>query len=177
MLEINEWKLRPKEAITKEEFLYLSYMILKLNACEIEISDDIALKIDVYNSSCKQWDIDCNLSDLKSTDDTYDFEAKSKSDCIKAIDTELWYTWWFLNMTNWENFIKYWKYLDNIKFQNSWIWKINLKVRDNCSKESEVFLYINVWNNNTMLGLNIKSSYIKFNKWSEVKFESIISSW
>ncbi len=176
LLEEKDWKIRPKEWITREELLYMSYIILKLNSCETESNGEIALKIDVYDKSCSNWETQCNLSNLESSDDTYDFDANVISHCDEWIDEESWYNWWFINITNGESFTKNWKYLDNIKFQNSWIWKTNLRVVDKCSKKSEVSIFINVWNDNSMLSVNADLDKLTFNKWFVVNFQAIASS-
>ncbi len=175
LLEEDEWKLRAWEAITREELLYMAYIIYKLNACEDDKSWEIPSKINVYNSSCDESSVDCDLSDLNASDDTYDFGVDVSLDCSSGIDDSTWYSWWFVNIINWESFTKNWKYLNDVKFLNSGIWKVNLRVRDNCTNESEMYLYVGVWDD-SMLSSMMKTSYINSSRWAEIEFKSVVSS-
>jgi hypothetical protein len=65
--------LRPKQSISKEHFLRIAYLTLRSSSCEDRTENSLALDINIYDQSCTETSINCNLSDLDDSNDTYDF--------------------------------------------------------------------------------------------------------
>ncbi len=147
LVEIVDWKLRPKFFITKEEFLRIAFVALKANNCIEKDDDNLWLEMNIYDSSCTEWSNNCELSTFLN-DDIYDFEAIVSNSCSTWIKNPEWYIWRFYNRTTLEEIIKYWKYIDNYEFLTTWEWQIFLRVIDNCWNTSEVQNSISIsdWN-------------------------------
>lgn len=177
MLSIENSKIRPKETINNEQLIYLSYIILKLNSCKAEMNNDLALAIDIYDTSCSPLDDSCSLSNLEYGKNAFDIASRVYSSCDSWIDSQTWYRWWFYNTQNGDIFTKEWSYIDDIGFTSKWIWQSNLSIIDKCGNESRAFsLIVNSgsWKN---ISTNIKTSSINSAKWSEITFEWIVWTW
>ncbi len=146
LIEKKDWKLRPKQAISKEYFLHIAYVALKANACWQKQENNIALKMNIFNKECSESDKNCSISDLKDIDNTYDFWNDLYTTCESWVKNPEWYIWRFYNNYNWNQIIKYWNYLNNYSFLNTWKWTVFLRVIDNCWNTAEVYNTINVNN-------------------------------
>ena len=144
LLEVIEWKLRPKQAVSKEDFLRIAYLTLKANSCDDRAYNDLALKIIINDKSCDINDKSCELSDLDNLDNEFDFTLETYTTCKEGISNPEWYIWRFYNEDTWEEIKKYWKYIDNYKFWSNWTWNVFLRVIDNCWLTSEIYTTINI---------------------------------
>ncbi len=179
LIEIVDWKIRPKKAVTKEEFLNIAYIALKSNSCMIFEDNSLAIEIDIYDKECSQWQSNCSLSDLQDTTNTYDFSSTVEWICQAWIDTS-WYLWRFYKETTWEQVVKTWKYLDNYSFLSAWIWRVYLTVIDNCWNTWEAYNTISIsWDNDSWVSIwvDLWADNLVVNTWEEVTFDTLIEWW
>ena len=73
--------INPKKQITKEEFLRMSYIVLKSNSCVDVSENEIAMTTSIYDKSCSLLESGCSFSDLNDAANTYDFSAKAEGFC------------------------------------------------------------------------------------------------
>lgn len=176
LVDIVDWKIRPKQTISKEMFLKIAYVALKANSCIIKSENKLAIDMLIKDKTCTSSNKNCNLSSLKSKDNTYDFTLKTNTICEKWIKEPEWYIWRFYNYSTWKEIKKYWTYIDNFTFPENWEWKVFVRVVDNCWNTWEVYntFYWNTWN--TWIILDINPSQINW-KWPLfVNYNSIISN-
>ena len=147
LLEVKDWKLRPKQAVSKEDFLRIAYLTLKANSCDNKEENALALKIIIYDKNCNENINNCELSDLDDPNDEYDFTQEIYTVCQLGVTNPEWYIWRFFNEDTWQEIKKYWKYIDNYKFLSNWEWSIFLRVIDNCGNTTEVHSTINIDSN------------------------------
>lgn len=143
LVDIINGKLRPKKNITKEEFLNIAFVALKANNCFKKIDNNLWLQINIFDSDCNKNLTNCKLSKLNNGN-LYDFWADVSTTCNLWIKEPEWYIWRYYNEATWEEYIKYWKYIDNYIFTKWWKWKIYLRVIDNCWNSSETNNSINI---------------------------------
>lgn len=176
LIEIKDWKLRPKQAISKEDFLKIAYLTLKANSCEEKVEWNISLKINIFDKTCEESDSNCNLSELDDLENIYDFWNEVYTTCESWIENPEWYIWRFYNQTTWETFKKYWKYIDNYKFLSNWKWQIFLRVIDNCWLTGEVYNTITI-KDDLDLNVSIDAEPIYWYNPLSVDFEWIVYWW
>lgn len=162
LVEIIDWNIRPKQAISKEMFLRIAYITLKANSCEEKIEGDIALWIDMKN--------DVSI---------YDFSSNVYTTCEEGIPDPEWYIWRFYNNETWEEIKKYWEKISDFEFQSSWEWFVYLRVIDNCWNTGEVYTTINVNLQDTIDYFNISiDANPMYWEWPLlVDFEWIVWGW
>ena len=151
LIKKENWKIRPKQAISKEKFLHIAYVALKASQCPNNKTSNLALKINIYDKSCTIDDSKCNLSDLNAVDNTYDFWNDVNTTCSEWINNDTWYIWRFYNSNTWNQVIKYGRYQDNYKFLSNWKWEVFLRVIDKCWWTGEVHntIYVSLDNKET----------------------------
>ena len=142
LIEVKNGKLNPKKTISKEEFLVLAYRFFKANACSEKRENSLALKINTFETSCREGQRNCPLSPLGKS--VYDFGAEVWWVCSEWIRDPEWYLWRFYNENSWEEIIKYWSYIEDHAFLEEWVWKVFLRVTDNCGNNWEVYNTITV---------------------------------
>jgi hypothetical protein len=183
LIEKKDWKLRPKQAISKEKFLRIAYVALKANSCsDIKSDKDIALIMNIYDKECKGNDEGCGLSKLNNINNTYDFWNKVSTTCEQWVDKKNWYIRRFYNHTTWNQIIRYGKYQDDFKLPNDWKWQIFLRVIDKCWSTAEVYNTIivnsdNSNNSNNDLKVSIDANPISWLWPLLVDLEWIVSGW
>nr|MDD3720788.1 PKD domain-containing protein [Candidatus Gracilibacteria bacterium] len=145
LLELQDGKIYPKRLVTKEDFLKMAYIALKTNACKNLQTNNLSLKIGIFDKSCNSYDSQCKLSDLKSDNNIYDFKADVGGVCKLGVNDPDGYIWRFYNNDTKDEIIKYGKYLNDFTFLGSGNWTVYLKVIDNCGNTGEVYntIYIN----------------------------------
>ncbi len=148
LIEITDWKIRPKQYISKEDFLQIAYLALRTNSCNQKEENALSLKINIYSATCSKEDANCELVDLNNDNNIYDFGLDVYSTCELWIPNPEWYIWRFYNNSTWEEIKKYWKYIDNYTFLSDWEWLVFLRVIDNCWNTGEVYNTININNIN-----------------------------
>ncbi|NDK10273.1 PKD domain-containing protein [Candidatus Gracilibacteria bacterium] len=131
--------INPKQSITKEQFLRMSYIALKSNSCNEVTQDEFALALDIFEKTCTPGQVDCKLSDLKDPSNTYDFHADAQGSCESGITKPSGYVWRFIHQSTGQETFKYGEFIDNFEFQDSGEWRIILRVTDTCGQSSEVF--------------------------------------
>ncbi len=182
LVELKWGYLRPSQLITKQDFLKMAYIALKANSCITEEVDSLAIKINIYDKSCDEikaakWE--CSLWDLKNNFNIFDFDSDVWWICEKWIDEKNWYIWRFYNIDTWKQTIKYWKYIDNYKFLESWDYRIFLRVTDKCWNTWEVYNTLSIgWESiDNWLWLDVIADKIYW-KWPlDVKFNWVIDWW
>lgn len=182
LVEIIDWKLRPKKSISKEEFLRLAYVALRANSCLEKQNNVLPINIIIKDKSCAQDNLDCDKTEISSTEDTYDFLWEVWKICEEWINDETWYNWRFYNLALWEEIFLQWKYIDNYKIPSNWNWEVFLIVEDNCWNiwEANVSMYINKdknSENNQGLSVLINVSKQSWKSPLNVNFKSIVSWW
>jgi hypothetical protein len=177
LVDIIDWKIRPKQAISKEIFLRIAYVALKANSCVEKVENNIALKINVFDKSCNVNDLECSFSDLNDPSNIYDFKWDVYLTCEQWISDPEWYIWRFYNHDTWIEFKKYWKYIDNYEFLSEGKWEIFFIAIDKCWNTWEVHNIININNNDTNkdLSVSIKAEPIYWNLPLLVNYEWIVS--
>ncbi len=184
LVEIVDWKIRPKQSISKQDFLKIAYVTLKANSCidSSNINANIALSIDIYNKNCSEWQTNCEKSYLNDRENTYDFSSNVITSCESGVLDPSWYIWRFFNNDTGEELKKYWKYIDNYTFLWNGSWTVYHRVVDKCGNTAEVYNTINtveVYNNKNTWDNDFKVS-IEANpiSWSgplKVDLEAIFS--
>lgn len=175
LVDIVDWKIRPKQAISKEMFLRIAYVTLKANSCEEKVDNNIALKINILDKSCDINDEKCSISNLNDSTNTYDFKWEVYSTCEQGVSEPEWYIWRFYNYNKWVEFKKYWKYIDNYEFLTEGQWKVFLVVIDKCWNTWEVYNTLNIGKENNNLRVSIKAEPIYWNWPLLVDYEWIVS--
>lgn len=175
LLEVVDWKIRPKQTISKEDFLRIAFVALKANSCNQKSENKIPIDMIVYNKSCDSNKSKCNLSDLNDADNTYDFTLKSNIKCDKWVNEPDWYIWRFYNNNTWEEIKKYWKYIDNYKFLKNWEYKVFVRVKDNCWNTWEVSNILSV--GSKWIWMDINASNINWNWPLLVDYSATVNWW
>lgn len=191
LIDVVDWKIRPKQAISKEDFLRIAYVALKANSCIEKQENTLALNLLIKNSTCNSNDTKCSLSNLNNSNSIYDFWSDVSTKCEKWINEPEWYIWRFYNNNNWDEIKKYGKYIDDYNFLSNGDWKVFFRVVDNCWNTWEVYnsLYINNPKNNTntnninntnttnWMSISISSSKLTWSGPLSVDFSAIVSWW
>ena len=146
IIEKKDWKLRPKQAISKEDFLRIAYVTIKANACSEKTDNALALEMNIYDKECSSTDTNCSLSDLNDETDTYDFWNNLYTTCESWVKDPEGYIRRFYNNSNWTQVIKYGNYIEDYTFLSNWVWQVFLRVIDNCWNTAEVHNTINISN-------------------------------
>ena len=180
LIELIDGKIRPKQAISKEDFLRIAYVAMKANSCEIKTDNNIAVNISVLDKTCNITQENCSVSDLKDDEDTYDFKANHASQCEQWVDEPEGYIWRFYHHNSWEQIKKYWKYVDNFRLPYKWQWSVYLRVIDKCWNTGEVFVKLisNSGGNGGWQTIDTDgdgfSDYVENQEWSDpYNFDSI----
>ncbi|MDP2090794.1 MAG: PKD domain-containing protein [Candidatus Gracilibacteria bacterium] len=168
LLELTDGKIRPKQTISKEEFLRIAFVALKANSCSQKSDNKLPIDIIVYNKSCDSNKTNCKYSDLNDLDNTYDFTLNTITKCDKGINEPDGYIWRFYNNSTGEEIKKYGKYIDNHKFLYSGEWKIFLRVIDSCGNTSEIYNTFFVNNGKIPSDSNINNNSNKYNLQSDI---------
>jgi len=181
LVEINDGKIRPKQSISKEDFLKIAYVTLKANSCIDSWTNswNLALSIDIYNKSCSETQTNCSKSYLNDSQNTYDFSSNVITECSAWVSNPSWYIWRFFNSITNEEIKKYWKYIDNYEFLSDWNWIVYHRVVDKCNNTIEVYNTINISNNDIIddLKVSIVANPISGVWPLKVDFEAIYSWW
>lgn len=175
--------LRPKQAITKEQFLRIAYAALKWNSCNKTTDDNLWLQMKIFDKSCSESNSDsCDISSLDSTDDIYDFLWEVWVSQNDSISTDEQYIWRFYNYTTWEETRRYWEYIDNYNFLDDGNYRVFLRVITDNWTTWEVYNDINIWNSTNLDIWDVQDTKISINasrlswEWPLiVDFESIVS--
>jgi len=138
MLEIKDWKIRPKEGITRERFLLLAYIAFKSNSCSDITTGNIALDIEILPASCSEGDANCSSSDTTWWDDEYDFDSEVRWYCEEGINDPDGYIWRFHNRDTNTRLFRYGQYIDDLQFSPAWNWDVYFRVIDNCGNTWEI---------------------------------------
>lgn len=178
LVEVVNNKLRPKQAITKEDFLRISYVALRSNSCSEKSNDKLGLEINIYDKSCNLsilWT--CNISNLSWNQKVFDFYWNVALPYGDTINNDTWYIWRFYNYNTGEEIIKYWKYIDNYDFLKDWDYRVFLRAITANWNTAEVYNSINISsttneNNNK---LSIDANPIFWNSPLLINFSSIFS--
>lgn len=174
LLEKVDWKLRPKKAVSKEDFLRIAFVALKANSCEIKKENNLALKMIIYDKSCDENKTNCKYADLSNISNIYDFTQDVYTTCEAWITEPEWYIWRFYNNDTWNEIKKYWKYINNYDFLLDWKWTVFLRVIDKCWNTAEVFNTININSTNIELKVSLKADSIYWSWPLLVNFEWIV---
>ena len=178
LIEKINWKLNPKQAISKEKFLNIAYLILKSNSCNEKIENNLALKMIIYDEICNENKTNCKLSKLDNQNNIYDFDWEVKTTCEKWISKTRWYIWRFYNHEIGEEIKKYTKYIDNYKFLYNWTWTVYLRVIDKCWNTAEVYNTIKIVDKKIdNLNVSINANPIFWNWPLLVNFKWIVFWW
>ena len=162
LIEKKWWKLRPKKAISKEDFLRIAFVALKANSCWDRLNENnIALKMKIYDKECSVEKNNCELSKLDANDSIYDFWNEVYTTCEEWVNEETWYIWRYYNHDTWSQIIKYGKYIDNYKVTPNWKWQVFLRVIDECWNTAEVHNTIIVNDNNNNNDNNANNNNLK----------------
>lgn len=138
LIDIVDWKIRPKQSISKEMFLHIAYVALKANACEDTNENELSLQIKIRDKTCKESQSICKQSNLSDNSNTYDFTQEIYTSCSKWISDSEWFIWRFYNPDTSEEYKKYWKYIENYELPQNWTREIFLRVVDKCWNTWEV---------------------------------------
>jgi hypothetical protein len=174
LIEIVDNKIYPKQSLNREKFLVLSYILLKENSCNTQSKNNIWLNINIHNKVCNINNTDiCSLSNLSWNEKIFDFNWLVFLPEGDNITNEESYIWRFYNFDNWEQIIKYWKYIDDYEFLNNWNYRIFFRVITDNWNTWEVFTDINFSSENA---LNNKLNIWILNNNSNYKFRVIFSN-
>lgn len=175
LLEVKNWKIRPKQAISKEDFLRIAFVALKANSCQEKIDDKIWLKIEVFNKICNETNIEkCVYSSLVWKEKIYDFNWEVWLQVWDTIDEKTGYIWRFYNYNTWKEIKKYWKYIDNYDFLEYWKYRVYLRVITKEGKSWEVFVDFNLSDNDDFK-VSIDANPIFWDSPLLVNFKAIVS--
>ena len=172
LLEVEWWRIYPKKALTKEEFLRIAFVALKANSCQEIEDNNLWLEIDLKDKSCSATDENCDVI-VPGDDDTYDFEGIVWWACEAWIQEPNGYIWRHYHIETGEEIFRYGKYIDNYQFLKPGDWRVYLRVIDRCWNTWEVYntLHIN-WND---LGVSIEAVPVYGNGPLKVNLESFVS--
>lgn len=176
LLELKDWKIYPKKLITKEEFINMAYIWLKTNSCNDVFTNNLALKIEIIDSTCNSYNSNCSLAKISPDTFKYDFKWLASWICETWIDENNWYIWRLYNKTTWEEVIKYWYYLNDYTFTKEWIRQIYLVVIDKCSNAWEVYntLYLSSEIELNSLDVSIDVNNISWSRPLPISFSSLV---
>ncbi len=168
LIEVVDNKLRPKQAITKEDFLRISYVALRSNSCSEKSNNKLGLEINIYDKSCNLSILGtCNISNLSWNKKVFDFYGNVALPYGDTINNDTWYIWRFYNYNTGEEIKKYWKYIDNYDFLKDWDYRVFLRAISDNWNTAEVYNDMNFFSNS-----NIDISY-NYLWWNNYNFEWI----
>lgn len=173
LIEKVDNKLRPKQSVTKEEFLRIAYVALKANSCIEREDNSLALKMNILDKVCTSTQENCSFSDIKDPNNIYDFTPETWGICEQGIREPDGYIWRFYNLDTGTEIKKYGEYIDNHEFLSDGKRKVFLRVIDNCGNTSEVHNTIVVWGSN--LKVSLKANPIIGNGPLNVDFTGVAS--
>ena len=157
LIDSVDWKIRPKQAISKEKFIQIAYVALIWNSCQEKTDNNLWLKIKVFNETCDFASSEsCELSELEWTKTLFDFKWIVWLSPWDSIDSDSWYIWRFYDYSTGKQIKKYGEYLDNYDFLQTWKYRVYLRAISNLWNTWEVFVDIrigeestlNIWENN-----------------------------
>lgn len=178
MVEVVDWKLRPKNPVKKEDFIKIAYIALKSNSCSLKKEEDLWLEMQIFNKSCNENNKDsCQRANLTWIEKVFDFYWNISLPVWETITWTDSYIWRFYNKNTWEEFKRYGEYIDNYDFLVNWDYRVFLRVVSDSWKTAEVFNDINISNQDTKdnYKLSIKADPISWNSPLVVNFTSIFS--
>lgn len=162
----------PKAYLTREDFLRISYIVLKNNSCSLKTKNDFWLKIETFDKSCSAEKKDCKVADFWSGEKIFDFRWKISN----FEDKDYVYTWRFYNYKTWWDTTKTGKFIDNYNFLNPWKYRVYLTVKNKEGWKSEVFTDIKItwWETTTQKENWLESKIIvdksRSNIWEKINF-------
>lgn len=180
LLDFNS-DINPKQYLTKEDFLRISYIALKNNSCKPKKDNDFWLKIEVLDKTCSEGKQYCKNSDFSLNEKIFDFRAKNSN-----YDSNWFtYSWRFYDYSTWSDLIKSWKFIDNHNFLKDWFYRVYLTATSPNWKTSEVYndIKISKGNNNSVSisdlwsGESLLSSSILVDKLTTYPWDSISFTW
>lgn len=179
LLELTDWNIYPKKLITKEDFLKMAYISLKTNSCNNIQTNNLALKIEIVDSTCNSYESNCSLALITQDQSLFDFKWFSTWSCNEWIDEVNWYIWKFYNQVTWDEIIKYWKYINDFTFLSEWNRYIYLSVVDKCNNSWEVYnsLYLSKNGLSNKLSVSIDLNTISWYTPLPISFYSIVGWW
>lgn len=178
LIEIIDWKIRPKQSITKEDFLRIAYIALKSNSCNEKKEDKLWLEIQIFDNKCVESSLNkCTRASLSGSEKVFDIFWNVSLPFWDTISKENSYIWRFYNYNTWEEIKKYWKYLDNYDFLKDWDYRVFLRVISDKGNTWEVYNDINISSNKNENNnkLSIIANPIFWKSPLLVKFESVFS--
>lgn len=144
LLEQEWWKYFPKKSINKEDFLRIATFALKNSSCIEHKNETISGKINTFNSSCDENNLECSFQNTYSTKDLLDINWDINSSCLLWISDNSWYQWIIHDLTNNTESIYTTRYLNDIWLTSQWQYKIDLYVTDLCNSKNIFTKYISV---------------------------------
>jgi hypothetical protein len=172
-------KLRPKQPITKEDFLYIAYVAMKANSCILKENYKLWLEMQIFPKTCNEANLNsCELSNLIWNEKVFDFFGKVWLSPWDSVTNASQYSWRFYDYSNWNEILKYWKYLDDYDFENNWKYRVYLRVISDKWLVGEVYNDINIWDKSTVKDtkkVSIKADPIIWYAPLIVTFNSIVS--
>jgi hypothetical protein len=140
LLEPNsQGDILPGSPVTKEDFLRMSYIILKSNNCNDIVENSLALRMHILEKSCSPWGEECESSNLEDPNNTYDFLAEVATTCEAGVAAPNGYIWRYVHVQTGEQIFRYGPYVDDYQFLSAGEWKVYLRVQDNCGNTAEVY--------------------------------------
>ncbi|MDD3145170.1 MAG: PKD domain-containing protein [Candidatus Gracilibacteria bacterium] len=168
LVEVVDNKLRPKQAITKEDFLLISYVALRSNSCSEKSNDKLGLEINVYDKSCNLSILGtCNISNLSGNQKVFDFYGNVAFPYGDTINNDTGYIWRFYNYNTGEEIKKYGKYIDNYDFLKDGDYRVFLRAISDNGNTAEVYNDMKFFSNSN---IDINYNYLGGNNYS---FEGI----
>lgn len=162
LIEVVNGKIRPKQAITKEEFLRIAYISLKSNSCNEKKEDKLGLEMNILNKSCTEKNVEnCSDSNLTWNEKVFDFYWNVSLPLWDSVNKNTWYIWRFYNYNTGEEIKKYGSYIDNYDFLKDWDYRVFLRVISDKWNTSEVYNDLSISNtttdeNNNKLSIDVK---------------------
>lgn len=162
----------PKAYLTREDFLRISYIVLKNNSCSLKTKNDFWLKIETFDKSCSAEKKDCKVADFWPGEKIFDFRWK----ILNFEDKDYTYTWRFYSYKTWWDTIKTGKFIDNHNFLAPWKYRVYLTAKNKEGWKSEVFTDIKItWWETTTQKENWLESKIIVDKpipniWEKINF-------
>ena len=143
--------VNPKQLISKQDFIHMAYIALKKNSCSVIRENNLAVGINVYDSTCVAWWDVCTQIDFNKENNTqkkvYDMESKVFGKCESSDLKNEDYVWTMYHFSSWKQDIQYGKYLDNYTFKEPGAWRVWLQVKDPCNNLGNSYYTINVADN------------------------------
>ncbi len=175
-----DWKIWATDFISREDFLYMLYVISKSVLCE-ESRGDFASNIDIYPGSCVEWE-SCARASLEENVQSYDLVTYPSScpmnDDWEAFDPENNIIWRLHHLESNTYKVYMWDYVDNAMFDKEGEWRIYLWIFDSCGKSSTAMSSIYIWeSNNWKSSLNIDANPPNIILWNDLILNALYPNW